>query len=537
MLLPGFTSLPPMDRDEPRFAQASKQMLETSDFVSIRFGDEARNKKPVGIYWLQAAALSAAERVGVPDARHSIWVYRIPSLIGAVSAVLLAYWAALPFVEPRAALLGAALFAATPSGGGPPRRAPTDAGRAATVAAAMGALARVYLADDERRTRMAATAAIFWLACGVGILVKGPVTPLIPLLAAVVLSVKDRSARWLRGLRPLPGLLLCLLIVMPWFVLILLKTGGAFFAEAVGHDMLGKMGGAQEMHGAPPGAYALSFWVSAWPLAPFAALAAPMAWRARREPPVAFLLAWALPFWLILEVVPTKLFHYPLPLYPAVAILAVLLLGRASAAARRIGPAWGWSVFVLLALLPAAVAGVVLAGQNRLWTLNAREASTAALAVLSAAALAWAVRRALLGPGMASAGWFAILCGLPIYLFVYGVLLTPGVAGSLAVAQRLKTQAVAALGSGCPSAGYATVGNREPSLVFETGATLLMTDAPGAARFLHGGTCRVAFVDAGEDAPFKAALSPDDGVGLASRVDGVAVNGGRRFDIGVYVRP
>ena len=58
--LPGFASLQPMDRDEPRFAQASKQMLETGDFVDIRFQDEARHKKPVGIYWLQSAAVALA---------------------------------------------------------------------------------------------------------------------------------------------------------------------------------------------------------------------------------------------------------------------------------------------------------------------------------------------------------------------------------------------------------------------------------------------------------------------------------------------
>ncbi len=80
MLVPGFFTLPPMDRDEPRFAQASKQMLETSDFVAIRFGDEARNKKPVGIHWLQAAAVGTADLLDVPNARQQIWIYRIPSL-------------------------------------------------------------------------------------------------------------------------------------------------------------------------------------------------------------------------------------------------------------------------------------------------------------------------------------------------------------------------------------------------------------------------------------------------------------------------
>src|SRR3954467_7499225 len=101
--LPGFPSLPPRARGEPRFAQASKQMLETGDFVDIRFQNEARHKKPVGIYWLPSGAVAAAERLGMPEARTTSAVYRIPSLIGALAMVLLTYWAALAFVGRREA--------------------------------------------------------------------------------------------------------------------------------------------------------------------------------------------------------------------------------------------------------------------------------------------------------------------------------------------------------------------------------------------------------------------------------------------------
>jgi len=70
--LPGFFQIPPVDRDEARFAQATKQMIETGDYVDIRFQDEARYKKPVGIYWLQAAAVDLAEAAGVPRAQTNI---------------------------------------------------------------------------------------------------------------------------------------------------------------------------------------------------------------------------------------------------------------------------------------------------------------------------------------------------------------------------------------------------------------------------------------------------------------------------------
>lgn len=50
--LPGLLAMPPLDRDESRFAQATAQMLETDDMVVIKFQDQPRFKKPVGIHWL-----------------------------------------------------------------------------------------------------------------------------------------------------------------------------------------------------------------------------------------------------------------------------------------------------------------------------------------------------------------------------------------------------------------------------------------------------------------------------------------------------
>src|SRR2546423_9284004 len=95
--LPGFFNIPPVDRDEARFAQATRQMIESGDYIDLRFQDEVRYKKPVGIYWLQAGVVRAADALGIPDAHATIWLYRIPSLIGAIGPVLLSYLAALAF--------------------------------------------------------------------------------------------------------------------------------------------------------------------------------------------------------------------------------------------------------------------------------------------------------------------------------------------------------------------------------------------------------------------------------------------------------
>ena len=142
--LPGLFQIPPVDRDEPRFAQATKQMIETGDYVDIRFQDETRYKKPVGIYWLQATAVEMAEAVGVSRAATNIGIYRIPSLIGAIGAVLVTYWAALAFVSRRAALMAGAMMATSILLGVEARLAKTDAMLLLTTTAALGAIALLH---------------------------------------------------------------------------------------------------------------------------------------------------------------------------------------------------------------------------------------------------------------------------------------------------------------------------------------------------------------------------------------------------------
>src|SRR5579872_7390628 len=177
LFLPGFFSIPPIDRDEARFAQATKQMVEGGDFVDIRFQDEVRYKKPVGIYWLQAVALETASLARLPRAQVRIWLYRVPSLIGALGAVLLTYWAALAFVTRRGAILTALIIASSVLLNVEARLAKTDAMLLLTVVAAMGALARAYMSwqrgDDDPHPPWS-WPAIFWTALAGGILIKGP---------------------------------------------------------------------------------------------------------------------------------------------------------------------------------------------------------------------------------------------------------------------------------------------------------------------------------------------------------------------------
>src|SRR3954470_18660093 len=190
--LPGIVTLPALDRDESRFAQSSRQMLESGNFVDIRLGQVPRYKKPVGIYWLQAATTAAAEPFA---GTHAIWSYRLASLLGALLAVWLTLWCARAVVSPGAAFVAGAVMAGTLLLAGEASIATTDAVLLACTTAMMGVLLRVYRAAREIEAPAVSTGLVLagWAALALGILVKGPVAPALASVTLVGLCAWDRQ--------------------------------------------------------------------------------------------------------------------------------------------------------------------------------------------------------------------------------------------------------------------------------------------------------------------------------------------------------
>ncbi|MBN9598861.1 MAG: glycosyltransferase family 39 protein [Afipia sp.] len=524
--LPGFFNIPPIDRDEARFAQATKQMVESGDFVDIRFQSEVRYKKPVGIYWLQAAAVETASKLGLQRAQIRIWLYRVPSLIGGIGAVLLTYWTALAFLSRRGAILAALIMCSSILLGVEARLAKTDAMLLLTTTAVMGAMARVYLSwqrGEEPAHRSWLVPAIFWTALAGGMLLKGPLILMFVALTIVALAIMDRSAAWLWRLRPIIGAIWALALVLPWFVAIFLKAGDSFFADSLGGDMLSKVANAQESHGAPPGLYFVIFWLTFWPGSALAGMAAPAIWRAKREPSVQFLLAWLVPAWLIFEIVITKLPHYVLPLYPAIAILITGVLERRMLSQTPWivrGAAW-WFVLPALLSVTSIITAMAVLRQP------AFAAWPFAAAALIFGLVAWwmydedRAERSLLNAIAAS--WALGTC-------VWGVVLPAmkPVFPSVEIARALRS--VECVGPVAAAAGF-----QEPSLVFMVGTQTLLTNGSGAADFLSQGSCRFALVEWREE---KAFAQRAETIGLhyapVKRIDGYNYSQGRAISVAVF---
>ena len=517
--IPGFFQVPPVDRDEARFAQATKQMVESGEYVDIRFQDEVRYKKPVGIYWLQAAAVKTGEALGVPNAHTTIWLYRLPSLAGAIGAVLLTYWASLAFVARRGALVAALMMASSILLGVEARLAKTDAMLLLTSVAAMGAMARIYLLS--RRAPEAFISwkipAILWTALAGGVLLKGPLILMFVALTALTLSIVDRSARWIWRLRPLAGVAWLIVLVLPWFIAIIAKSGDSFFVQAIGQDMLAKITSGQEAHGAPPGLYFALFWVTFWPGCVLAGLAAPMVWKARHEPGAQFLLAWLIPSWIIFEAVMTKLPHYVLPLYPAIAILISGILEKGALATKRwmVRGTAGWFVFPVVIAIAIGV-GFIAIGQD----LGLIAWPFAAAAMVFGLFAWWlydadGAEHSLLRGMMAS-----VLIAITFYAVTIPML--PALFPSALIAAEVRA-------AGCERPQVvSTYAYQEPSLVFMLGTATRFTDGTGAAIFLGQGPCHFALIDARSVANF---VQRANSIGLRysriQHIDGYNISTGR----------
>lgn len=319
LLLPGISRLPVIDRDEAHFAQASRQMVETGNYFQVRFQDVTRFQKPPGINWLQAASVNM---VGESSA-DGIWVYRIPSLLGAVLSVLFTFLFAKRFITTKAAFLASALLASTLLFSVETHMAVIDASLLFSVVLMQGALWVIYSAAKEGKGVAWGWPLLFWLAMTYGTVLKG-VTPLIGILTVLCLLILERKTSCLKGLRIIPGLALFAGLNLVWLMMLNQAEHSNYLMQMLHKDLLPKLQGGHESHGKPPLFHLVLLPLTFWPASLFLWQAGVYAVKHHSESVVRFLLAWIIPTWVFFELMPTKLPQYILPTFPAIAVLCAL---------------------------------------------------------------------------------------------------------------------------------------------------------------------------------------------------------------------
>ncbi|WP_158765305.1 ArnT family glycosyltransferase [Terricaulis silvestris] len=292
-----------MDPEEARFAQATRQMVEAGDYAHVRLQTETQSARPIGVHWLQAAAVNAAEPL--THKRNAIWFYRLPSTLGLLLAAIATLWGGAALIGQRSALFGAALLSVAMLAGFQGMAATADALLLGFTTLALAALARLRAPQRKKVISL-----LFWFALACGVLIKGFIAPLAATLTLASLFAWERRAAWMKPLLWWPGPLLFAIVAA-------LSLGTLFSFERGGLDQFTLPG--FHLFLLPFLIFPATYALPAAARLSIETIRAPLADEDHAA--FRFLICWALPILLVFELTPAKLPHFALPAYPAIALL------------------------------------------------------------------------------------------------------------------------------------------------------------------------------------------------------------------------
>lgn len=542
-VLPGVTHLPPMDRDEARYMQASRQMVETGDVITIRFQDELRAKKPAGIYWMQSASAWLFGK----DTPAS---YRLPSVIGGFGIMLITFMMARRMMPPMQATFAAAFMGLSLITAAEARLAKTDAMLCLLIMVQQYALWMITTLDRQGKYVSGRYALNLWVSLALGILVKGPIAPAVLVLTMLGVILLERRWQWVLATRPLMGLVVVTLLVLPWVLLVMAATNGAFLDIAIKGDFINKLQSGQESHGMPFGAHLIFLLIIFWPGSLILARAIPGIWAHRKSPTTRFLLAWIIPFWVMIELTPTKLPHYSMPVLPAIALL-IAFFGlpakppvppRIRTYSDQSSAAFGWHliktlfsppvliiIYEYLVLVLGVVLGMIIFITASLYGGSLVWGALAFMLATGCSVLGWLWRRRASRPVYLAA---MLISAAGFHAVTFGAVL-PGM-DDLHLAPRIKAELAS---KNLLDHQVAIAGYHEPSLVFALGQDVLLFTPDQAAVFLAEAEGNIAIIE-DRSAPLFLDILGDLNISIIQHgaIEGYNYSRGKPVRLLIYTR-
>lgn len=338
LLAPGAYFAPLIDRDEPRFSQATREMMDRSDWIIPTFNHEYRFDKPPLTYWAMRVAYSLC---GVNE-----WASRLHAIVATILIVLALYWIGSRWFGEDVGFLAGFVFLTSLQTLIHGRLALADAPMILAVVLSHYAIFQLL----HRKERTKPFGPYFWLlylSLAFGFLAKGPLVYLIP-VATLLLH------RFAFGRKPLPwkklqlaaGLPLSLIPVAAWGIPALLRTHGAFWDVGIGEHIVHR--GTDSFNGRHFFFlfYFLSIWISLFPWSGYAGKILSFCGKGKNAE-TSFLLSWLLGPIVIFSFYATQLPHYIMPGFPAFALLA----GQALRDKECPNPKWGKILRIILIVL------------------------------------------------------------------------------------------------------------------------------------------------------------------------------------------
>ncbi|MDX2037795.1 MAG: glycosyltransferase family 39 protein [Isosphaeraceae bacterium] len=308
------------DRDEPRYAGAVREMKQSGDYIVPQFNALPRYHKPILVYWLMS--------VGTWVGGDNPFGARLASSIFTVGTVFVVWWFGRKLLGSSWGFLAALIYAVSPIVIAEAKLATTDAALSLFVVGAMACLWS-FRCSPSRKAAFG-----FWILLALSVLQKGPIGPaLIFVSAAASFALTPSLERWswIRGLEWKWGLGLFFLLTVPWYLAVGILTDWDYYRFALGDQVIRRATQGMETHGGFPGYYIVFSLATFFPWSAFVPAAILAAWKNRKaSDDLVFLLGWAIGPLIFLEIVKTKLIHYYLPAFPALAILTAWFFQQAA---------------------------------------------------------------------------------------------------------------------------------------------------------------------------------------------------------------
>ena len=338
LYLAGTWSLPLIDRDEPRFAEASREMRQREDWIVPWLNNKPRYDKPPLVYWLQIAAYR--------EFGENTFSARLPSALAGALTVLTIYGFGRRLRDARTGLWAAIIFGTCLQTVVHSRLAVADMLMILffTTAAWSGWELLVVNAspsshpsppvgekapEGRLRGRFAWWLA-FYVSLGLAFLAKGPVGVL-PLLLPILTPLLRREAVPWSRLQIGWGLILSLGIIATWGVPALIQTKGEFWDVGMGRHVIERSVGVLDGHGASRlvsylatvPLYFVTIFFSFFPWAFWLPGLIRGLWPKRRalSRDQVYLVTGVAIIFVLFSLVRTKLPHYTLPAFPLLALL------------------------------------------------------------------------------------------------------------------------------------------------------------------------------------------------------------------------
>jgi 4-amino-4-deoxy-L-arabinose transferase-like glycosyltransferase len=308
----GLTRTGLLGPDEPRYAAIGQAMAQTGDWITPRLWGRAWFEKPPLLYWMTSAAFKAGLGEDLAP--------RLPVAFASVAFLVYFFFVLRREYSERVALYATTILA-------------TSAGWLAYSHVAVPDLPMSVAFAASMLTVMRGTESSSWnwltagVLLGLAILAKGLV-PLVLFLPA--LWFQRRQVRYL-----LLVFLAAAAVSAPWYVLVTLRSGGAFVDDFFWKQQFARFTSGEFLHDRPFWFYAPVLAAGLFPWSPFLLLLFSKSIYKYRH--AAFLLAWFASGFLFFSISRGKLPGYLLPLLPPVAALLGIAIHQAERSTKMVG--------------------------------------------------------------------------------------------------------------------------------------------------------------------------------------------------------